>query len=406
MTAYYNEIDPYAAEWLRNLMRAEHIAQGDIDTRSIEDVRPDDLREYKQCHFFAGIGVWDYALKLAGWPSDWPVWTGSCPCQPFSSAGKRRGFDDERHLWPVWFRLIEECRPPVVFGEQVASKDGLAWLDLVQADLEGAGYAAGAVDLCAAGVGAPHIRQRLFWVAYADGRQLAGQSILRGVERDGQNARRPEGGGSAAACRDHGGLAHADSTGLQPGKRNDQSARHRHTPAPTCDAGRLADAESERWNGRESSSWAARRDCFEDSGDIGGLADATEFGRREECSDVGRGAIGNNAEGLAAGLVAGGRDLRPGPTNGHWRDADWLFCRDGRWRPAEPGSFPLAHGASARVGRLRAYGNAIVPQVAAEVIRAFMDCNPAQPAAPDFRDGHCADGIRPAAGIHQHARRI
>jgi DNA (cytosine-5)-methyltransferase 1 len=364
MTAYYNEIDPYAAEWLRNLMRAGHIAQGDIDTRSIEDVRPDDLREYKQCHFFAGIGVWDYALKLAGWPSDWPVWTGSCPCQPFSSAGKRRGFDDERHLWPVWFRLIEECRPPVVFGEQVASKDGLAWLDLVQADLEGTGYAFGAVDTCAAGFGAPHIRQRLYWVAYADRQR-----------RDWQHAQ----------------------------LRQDESGRNEgnHSEATwSGEAGRLADAESERWNGRESSSGAARRDCFEDSGDIGGLADATEFGRREECSD------GNNAEGLAAGLVAGGRDLRPGPTNGHWRDADWLFCRDGRWRPVEPGSFPLAHGASARVGRLRAYGNAIVPQVAAEVIRAFMDCNPAQPAAPDFRDGHCADGLRPAAGIHQHARRI
>ena len=114
------------------------------------------------CHFFAGIGVWSYALRLAGWPDNRPVWTGSCPCQPFSSAGKGAGFTDERHLWPEFFRLIRECRPATVFGEQVASKDGLAWLDLVQNSLESAGYACGALDTCAAGVGAPHIRQRLY----------------------------------------------------------------------------------------------------------------------------------------------------------------------------------------------------------------------------------------------------
>ncbi|CNF54530.1 C-5 cytosine-specific DNA methylase [Yersinia bercovieri] len=167
MTAYYNEIDPYAAQWLRNLIKAGHIAPGYVDERSIEDVKPDDLREFTQCHFFAGVGVWSYALRQAGWPDDKPIWTGSCPCQPFSTAGKGDGFDDKRHLWPHFHYLIEQLRPPVAFGEQVASKDGLAWFDLVQADLEGAGYAATAVDICSAGVGAPHVRQRLYWVAHA-----------------------------------------------------------------------------------------------------------------------------------------------------------------------------------------------------------------------------------------------
>ncbi|KLU15578.1 DNA cytosine methyltransferase [Xenorhabdus griffiniae] len=168
MTAYYNEIDPYAAQWLRNLIAAGHIAPGDVDERSIEDVRPDDLRGYKQCHFFAGIGVWSYALRNAGWPDDKSVWTGSCPCQPFSAAGKRSGFTDERHLWPYFHYLIGQCRPGIIFGEQVASKDGLAWFDLVQADLAGTGYTSAAVDLCAAGVGAPHIRQRLYWVGHTN----------------------------------------------------------------------------------------------------------------------------------------------------------------------------------------------------------------------------------------------
>lgn len=163
--AYYNEIEPFAAQWLRNLIARDLIAPGDVDERSIVDVQPEDLRGYAQCHFFAGIGGWSYALRLAGWPDDAVVWTGSCPCQPLSSAGQRKGHADERHLWPAFHGLIAECAPSVVFGEQVASKDGREWLAGIRADLEALGYACGAADLCAAGVGAPHIRQRLFWVA-------------------------------------------------------------------------------------------------------------------------------------------------------------------------------------------------------------------------------------------------
>src|SRR5690606_29156818 len=157
-------------------------APGDVDERSIEDVSPDDLRSYTQCHFFAGIGVWSYALRRAGWPDDRPVWTGSCPCPPFSAAGKGsecpscggksclshplvtagwvcldcgdewRG--DDRHLLPEFIRLKGQCRPPVVFGEQVASRDGRLWLYTLRAVMEEARYAVGAADLCAAGVGA------------------------------------------------------------------------------------------------------------------------------------------------------------------------------------------------------------------------------------------------------------
>jgi DNA (cytosine-5)-methyltransferase 1 len=161
---YYNEFDPVAAEWLRQLIANDEIPPGDVDERSIADVQPGDLAGYSQCHFFAGIGGWSLALRMAGIPDDVKgIWSGSCPCQPFSTAGRRRGTDDERHLWPVFAGLIRECSPPVVIGEQVASSAGRAWLSVVLADLEGMGYGVAGADLCAAGVGAPHIRPRIYW---------------------------------------------------------------------------------------------------------------------------------------------------------------------------------------------------------------------------------------------------
>ncbi|OZI56778.1 DNA cytosine methyltransferase [Bordetella genomosp. 4] len=294
MAAYYNEIDPYVAQWLRNLIAAGHIAPGDVDERSIEDVHPDDLRPYTQCHFFAGIGVWSYALRLAGWPDDRPVWTGSCPCQPFSAAGKGAGFDDERHLWPAWHWLIQERRPAKVFGEQVESRDGLGWLDLVQADLEGLEYACGAVVTPAAGYGAPHGRGRLYFVAHPNGQRQPG--------RTQQNLRQIQSG--------------------QQAPRRDDALR--------CGSLRgMGNAESERWQWRTDNQDQRRRE--------------RSFG--------------------PAGAVSG-----------FWSNAEWIYCADrgGVYRPVEPGTFPLAHGAPARVGRLRAYGNAIVAQAAATFIKASM----------------------------------
>ena len=179
MAAYYNEIDPYAAQWLRNLIAAGHIADGEVDERSIEDVKPEELKGFKQCHFFAGIGVWSYALRQAGWSDDKPVWSGSAPCQPFSAAGTRAGFADERHLWPAFYHLIQQCKPAVVFGEQIASKDALTWIDLVANDLEGLKYAFAAADFPASAVGAPHIRQRLYWVASLH--KVRGRETFNGV---------------------------------------------------------------------------------------------------------------------------------------------------------------------------------------------------------------------------------
>lgn len=177
MTAYYNENEPYAADWLENLIREKLIPDGIVDRRSIVDVRPSDVKHFTQCHFFAGIGGWPYALRLAGWPDDREGWTGSCPCQPFSEIGRRQGFVDERDLWPDFFNLIEQCRPAVVFGEQVAEQ--ALWFDRAATDLEGISYAFAGAVLPACCVDAPILRERFFFVACPAGQQVGLSGLAR-----------------------------------------------------------------------------------------------------------------------------------------------------------------------------------------------------------------------------------
>jgi len=373
MSAYYNEIDPYAAQWLRNLISRGLIADGVVDNRSIVEVTGDDLKEYTQVHFFAGIGVWSHALRLAGWPDSRPVWTGSCPCQPFSAAGKGRGFDDERHLWPEFFRLIQQCRPPVVFGEQVASKDGLAWLDTVYADLEGTGYATTAVDICAAGIGAPHIRQRLYFVADAQHDEQRGRRGTGCQNQTGHESRTESSGrGQVGELDNNNKGLERYGVGHKAESRRDGTVR---PVASTSESSRLAEnaigigrggwgyGDTPRHHGQVQT---------EGLGAHGGMAHPTSAGHER------RGAS-QKSDGRNAPRIEPQRFCdadRPSPTNGHWRDADWLYCRDGKWRPVESGTFPLAHGITARVGRLRAYGNAIVPQVAQAVIESYMEARP------------------------------
>ena len=338
MTAYYNEHEPYAAQWLRNLIAAGHIAPGDVDARDIQDVTPDDLAGYTQCHFFAGIGGWSYALRLAGWPDDRPVWTGSCPCQPLSSAGQQQGAADERHLWPAFFELIAECRPPAVIGEQVSSRLGREWFAGVRLDLESVAYAVGGADLPAACVGAPHIRQRLWWVA----------------ER----------------------LGVSDRPGRRAGIVAIEAARHGDSAESTSRTGGLADAEraergpvdharqDERLDGVSPRQEGAGR--TRSGGEDGGLADPRRVSdeRRMRSRETSGSARTAESEG----------DQRQRSGADPWRSSERIPCADGRARRIpQSGIFPLADGIPGRVGQLRAYGNAIVPEVAAVFIRAYRE---------------------------------
>lgn len=304
---YYNEIDKDAVQWLRNLIEAGKIPNGVIDERSIEDVKPDELAEFKQCHFFAGIGGWSLALKYAGWPEDRPVWTGSCPCQPFSIAGKGLGKKDSRHLWPEFLRLISERKPSTVFGEQVAGAAGREWLAGVRADLEAMGYAVGAADLCAAGVGAPHIRQRLWWVA------------------DG-------------AMRGHITRKH----------QIEDNAKQ----TITCN--------------REKQ--GMRRPFVSDGldGSYGGMEKPFRFGRGRRHVSIPEREAGQTEIARSCGV-------------GAWDDTILIPFTDGKTRRIKSGIMPLVTRISGHVGQIRAYGNSIVPQVAAEFIKTCMEVNNANP---------------------------
>lgn len=374
--AYYNEIDPYAAAWLRNLIQRGLIAPGHVDARDIRDIDPAELDGFTQCHFFAGLGGWSRALRLAGVPDSAPLWTGSCPCQPFSAAGQKKGLADERHLWPAFRWHIAKRRPPIVFGEQVASKDGRTWLAGVRDDLEAMGYAVGGADLCAPGAGACNIRQRLYWVALADDRRRhpgsAGQPARAPLRRQGRDGQ-PQQRGRA------GGLADGVPAGWPEGR--------------TC-SGHVAIASGGSFSGLADAA------CGSEHGNRGGWTS----GRAELADLCSTGPVGDaDGEGPAReslGLLGAGDPA----AGGFWGDFELIRCLDDKWRRIEPGSFPLAHGLplglgrlspelrqlakvaglsqsslraakSFRVGTLRGYGNAINPEITALFIRAAMEAS-------------------------------
>lgn len=386
MTVYYNEHDPFAAQWLRNLIAEKVLPAGDVDERDIREVEAYELVGYAQCHFFAGIGVWPYALRQSGWSDDEPIWSGSCPCPPFSQAGKGQtcpacgsrhnichprktghficlscGCDrhaDDRHLWPEFARLIRDGKPPKIVGEQVASADGRIWLGAVSADLQTMGYAVAGADICAAGFGGAHIRQRNYFVG------------LQHSEGDGRIEWRPEPsergliGGRAS-----GGLADDDEQqwngcgNAGPGGRGefaDFSANRG-----------LADDDDARLEGRDEC-WDGADECFaRPVGLASGLVDDDDDGDGREPWERDYSAA---RQGLSPAAASGDDTARVADALMLGRDAvDWLFCRDGKWRAVEPFTFPLVDAAPARVGRLRAYGNALDAETAIQFCGAVRE---------------------------------
>lgn len=353
-SAYYNEIDPYAAQWLRNLIGAGLIAPGDVDTRSIAEVKPDDVAGYTQCHWFAGIAGWSLALRMAGWGDDRPIWTASCPCQPFSLAGKQEGFEDERDLWPVLRPLIRECRPSVVMGEQVAS--AAQWLSRVRGDLEEMDYAMGAMPIQAAGAGAAQLRDRFWFVA----------SSNQGVRGRRPDFARwgPEGRNAFDGAGD-GDLAGRDDKRWRTRAEGQDGAEIGH--GSTGDLAGGISTRLEECKGQPGYA-GTQLATAERSGAIGVVRP----------SSIGWGAGWAESEFRRRGFTTAVASL----PDGH----QFIGCPDGKFRRLPPPRVRwLGNGIPARVAKLRAFGNAIYPPLAAEVIRAYMECCPDNVRTPERR---------------------
>lgn len=354
------------------------ISYGDIDTRSIEEVEPADLRGYTRLHFFAGLGAWDHALNLAEW-GDAPCWTGSCPCQPWSPAGKNEGFADPRHLWPYWRRLIQLCRPPVLFGENVDTAVKHGWWDVVCDDLEELGYTCGACVFPASSVGAPHRRNRLYFAAHI-------LSVPQGSRHPGlQPQARRVGERGELGVAEHEGL-YRDGRALEG--QAALGSEHRE-PARPSDAGGLVDADGHGLNGAHETQDGTRvphvgQPHTHEAGTPGGLVNPDNGGRSD--ADAGEEPRLGMAE----------RQRQFAGDRGFWARAQWVRCRDGKFRAIPPAvesefftmvdgiargmgsgceadSHPLVVGETPnRKGRLIGYGNTIVAPQAAMFVRAFI----------------------------------
>lgn len=338
MRVYYNEFDKKKCAALSQLMKDGHITKGDIDDRSITEVQPGELKGYTRAHFFAGIGLWDYSLNLAGWPEGRTVWTGSCPCQPFSTAGRQKGKADDRHLWPEWFRLIKECRPPTIFGEQVASAITKGWLDDVYQGLEAEDYAIGSVVLPASAVGAPHRRERLWFVGDTRCQSERGEEFRPSGERVNSEEK---------------GFWSEEGNGLTDTSVMGNSEHD--GPSTTEVEGSSKEAVQHNKKGQDSTS------------------QSTGTGEPRSLSSSSMGdTSGQGPQGYGRPEQEYGSEGRQGEERYPWETSVWLDCPDGKQRLVEPTIPLLVDGYPERVGILHCAGDAIVPQVAAEVIKAMI----------------------------------
>ena len=254
--------------------------------------------------------------------------TGGFPCQPFSVAGKQRGKDDNRYLWPEMLRVIQEARPTWIIGENVAGIVNLA-LDQVCADLEGQGYEVEPIIIPACAVDAPHRRDRVW---------IVGHSKLDGL----------------TASKTSGGLF--DQSEEQRGK-----VEKRESSGASCASSDVADTISLSEGGAHGSKeWGCVRGRQDED-----ISQRNEMGSNSSDSSenvadtVSQRGCGGNSEWQYAEDV--------GESSRHSRDnsrgvATWI---------AEPSVGRVANGIPNRSHRLKGLGNAIVPQVASEIIRCI-----------------------------------
>jgi len=242
--------------------------------------------------------------------------TGGFPCQPFSVAGKRKGKEDVRHLWPENFRIIKELRPKIFFGENVTGIIGMA-LEEVLSDLESAGYETEPFIVPACAVGAMHQRNRVWIVAYSN------------------------------------------SIGWQDEQKENGQL--------LCD--RIRNGKTQKQTGRFIKRGAIEHGAI--------LSDTENIGRKQSGHSRERRAgfeNGSSNDGRTLPNTNSSWKLQPERIEPKFRRWTGNLREESDWRnywETEPGVGRVANGVSSRVDRIKGLGNAIDPRVAIEFFRAI-----------------------------------
>ncbi len=273
--------------------------------------------------------------------------TGGYPCQPFSVAGRKKGEQDPRHVWPEMFRLIKELRPTWVIGENVGGHIKLG-LDTVLENLESEGYSARTFSISASSVGANHKRERVWIVGYSTNnrrnestsdsqtRRAFGQSEeggMRQLERasDVENSRRSIGREQSPG--------NSEGIGRWSFETSEWSTDTNQIPRSSEGAEIMADSDEMQRQLLRGQQSEQRQETFE----------GTSNGSGTPCEDC------NATNSDCPRLKEQRRSFTTEEEN------ETSQC--GRWWDVEPDVGRVANGIPKRVDRLKCLGNSVVPQI-------------------------------------------
>ena len=318
--------------------------------------------------------------------------TGGYPCQPFSVAGNKKGEQDPRHLWPEYFRLVKECRPTWVIGENVGGHIKLG-LDTVLKDLESEGYSTRTFSISAASIGANHKRERVWIVAYSEcNANLREKSRVNGEEKKMESKHRENDSASGEFIRtstvrksDNGydeTLANSNDR-LSNGKNEEVRTGRNTFNNGSSD---LANSGSERLEGHRRE-YELREDSEEgkvsrssenvaNSDNTGNRTSEYAVNKNRQKIDKRRQEQSQFKSSRQSEDVANSERIRqqgPGKpigssnteTNSNGKTSGFNHGSEGEegWWDVEPNVGRVAHGISKRVDRLKSLGNSLIPQI-------------------------------------------
>ena len=310
--------------------------------------------------------------------------TGGYPCQPFSIAGRQKGEQDPRHVWPEMFRLVKELRPTWVIGENVSGHIKLG-LDTVLENLESEGYSARAFSISASSIGANHQRERVWIIANSNdtGDRTSQSSInqdrqetdqgwegltqfeLSGHSKDMENTRRTQWPWSFFGDQDENetGEGHANQF-----ERSSQTSKSD-----------VANTESVSSYGRENREHTEQRDTERQTGREGShVANTTTHRSFDESKrnirNMGEKSEAKERAGNKFTVRSEARSSKVSNTDSERLEGRWSQCElresqeEGQigwsqWWQSEPNVGRVAHGVSKRVDRLKCLGNSLVPMI-------------------------------------------